>query len=232
MEDRVVRNNKWWYNRIRGNNWFFFRYWWFNWLVFITCIFLFWWFCPCAQPVNNISCDNSNLNQQLNDISSIIDSCCDCQVQIIEDTIPKQARTNCRVHFTGALISDFQVQGHISEIYVNDIYSNYVGSGHYPKNTSAFPQAVEHSFDGIAVDKGTRLIIYSEENYQGNILLDVTGPMVINNVMFKGDNRLGDFINKKFKGALEINYPKSSRIWSESNMRKWSYGSCKIMCNQ
>ena len=79
MEDREVRNNKSWYNRIRGNNWFSFRYWWFNWLVFIACIFLFWWFCPCTQPENNISCDNSNLNKQLNNITSNIDSCCDCQ---------------------------------------------------------------------------------------------------------------------------------------------------------
>ena len=79
MNDRVVRNNKWWYKRIRANNWFSFRYWWFNWLVFSGCIFLFWWFFPCTETENINSCNNSNINQNLNDISNVIDSCCDCQ---------------------------------------------------------------------------------------------------------------------------------------------------------
>lgn len=84
MKDRVVRNNKWWYNRIRTNNWFSFRYWWFNWLIFLSCIFLFWWFCPCTPTEENISCDNSNINQHLSDITNIIDSCCDCNYEIAE----------------------------------------------------------------------------------------------------------------------------------------------------
>ena len=86
MNDRVVRNNKWWYKRIRANNWFSFRYWWFNWLIFLGGIFLFWWLCPCTQPESSVSCDNSNFNQHLNDISSILDSCCACH-EIAENQI-------------------------------------------------------------------------------------------------------------------------------------------------
>ena len=84
MNDRVVRNNKWWYNRTRANNWFSFRYWWFNWLVFLGGIFLFCWLCPCTEPKDDISCENSNINQHLNDISTVIDSCCNCNYEIPE----------------------------------------------------------------------------------------------------------------------------------------------------
>ena len=76
----VLRNNKWWYRYIRGMNWFSFRYWWFNWLTFFGCVVLFWWFCPCTDPTDDISCDNSSINQYLNDISTVMDSCCDCRV--------------------------------------------------------------------------------------------------------------------------------------------------------
>jgi len=99
MEDRVVRNNKWWYNRIRGNNWFSFRYWWFNWLVFLACIFLYWWFCPCTHETPTKKC-NININKHINDINAIIDSCCDCNAiieepEILEPPEPPENAINC-----------------------------------------------------------------------------------------------------------------------------------------
>jgi hypothetical protein len=232
MNDRVVRNNKWWYNRIRANNFFSFKYWWFNWLIFLGCIVLFWWFCPCTEPTDDISCDNSPLNQHLNDISSVIDSCCDCQAQIIEDTIPQQARVNCRVHFSDLIMGDVFEQNYVSKIYVVDNFSEYVGSGFYPDNMNAFPKSANGTFDGIAIDKGTRLIIYEKPHYQGAVLLDVVGPKLVYNLGRKNHPKLKKVMNKEFSPNLQNNYPKYVRVFSGSDMHNWKNGSCKIICNQ
>ncbi len=232
MNDRVVRNNKWWYNRIRASNFFSYKYWWFNWLIFLGCIVLFWWFCPCTEPADDISCDNSMLNQHLNDISTAIDSCCDCQTQITEDTIPQQARANCRVHFSGLIMGGEPVYNNISEIYVEDDFSEYVGAGYYAENQRAFPKSVQSTFDGIAIDRGTRLIIYEKSNYNGKILLDVQGPVIINNVKWKNDPRYAHCNHDNYSPNLQDVYPQNVRFWSETNMHDWSYGSCKIICNQ
>ena len=85
-------------------------------------------------------------------------------------------RKNCRAHFAGTLLSDHSVTGHMSKIYVPDIYSEYVGEGEYPSNKAAFPKAVKYTFDGIAVDKGTRIIIYSKPNFQGSVLPCLQSP--------------------------------------------------------
>ena len=118
----------------------------------------------------------------------------------------------------------------ISEIYKIDEISEYVGSGFYPKNTVAFPKSVNTTFDGIAIDKGTRLIIYSKPNFKGTILLEVVGPMIINNVIWKDDSNYKHCNTDIFPEDLQRNFPPSVRIWSNSNMHDWSFGSCKIMC--
>lgn len=146
-----------------------------------------------------------------------------------DDNIP---RKNCRVHFAGTLLADVPISGHISKIYRPDKYSEYVGAGEYPSNKKAFPKAVKTTFDGIAVDKGTRVIIYSKENFKGKVLLDVTGPAVINNNKWKNDRRIKDFRTRRFKGGLQSNFPPSCRRWSKSNMNSWSNGSVKIICGQ
>lgn len=180
----------------------------------------------------------------MREIDSLMLNCCECTRDTLSmreelekdsleiDSIPKPPSQNCRVHFAGTLISDSNVDKHISKIYIADDYSEYVGSGFYPNCKTAFPKADYHTFDGIAVDKGTRLIIYSEPNFKGEILIDIVGPAIINNVMFKNDVVLGDFIHKKFSEPLESNYPQLCRKWSPSNMRSWSNGSCKILCNE
>lgn len=241
MDDRVVRNNKWWYNRIRGNNWFSFNYWWFNWLVFIACIFLFWWFYPSAKPENNISCDNSNLNQQLNDISSIIDSCCDCKSiesmnndTIIDNQIVKKPNENCRAFFSGRLVTD-DIKYKESVIFEPNHESEYVGAGNYPRASKAFPNSSRTTFDGIAIVRNTRVIIYSRENFQGDVLLDVEGPALINNIRWKGSG-IGEIIeeinSKELCGNLNQIFPKNCRKYSKSDMHTWSNGSLKVLCNQ
>ena len=92
----VPQENKWWYRYIRGMSWFSFRYWWFNWLVFLGCLFLFYWFCPCQNTTVNKKCD-SNINEHINEIHSIIDSCCDCNAifEPIELPEPPENAINC-----------------------------------------------------------------------------------------------------------------------------------------
>ena len=142
----------------------------------------------------------------------------------------EKPREGCRAHFSGGLISDEFVKGHISQIYMVDDYSEYVGAGEYKKNKTAFPKAVETTFDGIAIDRNTRVIIYSKQNFRGKVLLNCSGPAIINNIIWKNDERIRDFVTKKFKEPLESNFPPSVRQWSKTNMEDWSNGSVKVIC--
>lgn len=142
----------------------------------------------------------------------------------------KPPRPNCRAHFSGTLLADFYIDGHISTIFKPDKYGEYVGEGEYPSNKVAFPNAVAHTFDAIAVGANTRVILYSKPNFQGKILLDITGPALINNVKWKNDTRISVVMTKKLSGGLEAIFPKSCRQWSKENMHKWSNGSLKVIC--
>lgn len=144
---------------------------------------------------------------------------------------PQPPRENCRVFFTGLLASGRSKKGHESKIYELDEASEFVGAGDYPDNTKAFPNSVRHTFDGIAIDAQTRLTIYSQKNFKGEILLDTVGPIVINNVLWKNDTRYSHCNTDDFPEALQKTYPQSKRIWSKSDMHDWSFGSCKITCN-
>jgi len=140
-------------------------------------------------------------------------------------------RKNCRAHFSGTLLSDSPIVGHISKIYTPDKYGEYVGEGEYPNNNTAFPKAVKYTFDGIAVDKGTRIILYSKENFQGTVLLDIKGPAIINNSKWKDERRIRDFTTKTFSGGFQSQFPTSCRSWSKGNMNDWSNGSIKVICD-
>jgi hypothetical protein len=139
-------------------------------------------------------------------------------------------KENCRAHFSGTLLSDIFIDGHISTIFKPDKYGEYVGAGDYPSNKIAFPNAVAHTFDAIAIDKNTRVIIYSKPNFKGNILLDITGPALINNVKWKHDSRIASVNKKTFSPKLQAIFPQNVRKWSSQDMNKWSNGSVKIIC--
>lgn len=138
---------------------------------------------------------------------------------------------HCGVHFSGTMLADEKVGTHISTIYVPDDFGEYVGDGRYPSNKVAFPKAVKYTFDAIAVDAGTNLIIYEKPDFQGKVLLDVHGPCLINNVKFQNDSRIKDFQTKTFSPELEANYPPSCRKWSDSDMNAWDFGSSIITCD-
>jgi len=157
-----------------------------------------------------------------------------CTIPLNEDLKPQNEqppKEHCRAHFSGTLLSDNYIEGHISTIYKPDEYGEYVGEGEYPSNAVAFPNAVSHTFDAIAVDAGTRVILYSKLNFQGKVLLDVTGPALINNVKWRTEIRIANVNNKTFKNGLNELFPKSCRRWSSENMNKWSNGSVKVICN-
>lgn len=148
-----------------------------------------------------------------------------------DDELPEPTK-NCGVHFSGILLSDEEEFEVSSIIFGNDPYGEYVGQGYYPNNAKTFPKAVEYTFDAIAVDKGTHLIMYSKPNFKGKVLLDVVGPMLIINGHWEYDYRAINVITKTFTPSLQAMFPASRRQWSSGNMHDWSYGSCKIICEQ
>ena len=141
---------------------------------------------------------------------------------------PKQEKPckNCRAFFTDNLVDDGTTY---SEAYKIDQYSDYVGAGNYPDASKAFPRASSGTFDGIAIDKGTRVIIYKEKNFKGAILLDRSGPLIINNAKHKG--LMPNFETKIFKEPIQTLFPQGTREWSNLNMNLWSKGSVKVICN-
>ncbi len=152
--------------------------------------------------------------------------------EIREKTIvTRPPQVGCRAFITDLVVSDEYWESNISEIYKLDAYSDYVGAGKYDNCHTAFPNAARGTFDGLAVDKGTRIIIYSEPFFKGEILLDIVGPAIINNVLWKNDIRYNGTMTKKFKEPYEKMFPPKVRLWSKSDMRKWSNGSIIVCCN-
>lgn len=154
-------------------------------------------------------------------------------IPLLKDPPPRE---NCRIFVSDIFVADFY--GFItdnfgySEIYKVDDYSEYVGEGEYPMNELAFPKVANspHTFDGIAIDKGTRVIIFEKPNFRGDTLLDQIGPAIINNGAFRNREEAKDWQTKKFKEPLQTNYPPSVRFYSDTNMQDWSKGSIKVIC--
>jgi hypothetical protein len=70
--------------------------------------------------------------------------------------------------------------------------SNGVGAGNYPDTygnaatPGPFYLAANGTFDGIAIGKSTRVIIYQGTNFSGPVLFDQHGPMVVNDLPYAG----------------------------------------------
>jgi hypothetical protein len=229
--ERKEVQRSWWYLTIRRMNHFAYRRWWLLWLIFILAVilfFIFCWNCCSVRPSNNL------LQDRLTHLDSVLNYDCNCDTKTtkVPDTIPKAPTQNCRVHFSGGVMGGVWNDVGITKIYEVDQISEFVGSGYYPDNRAAFPKAVAQTFDGIAIDKGTRLVLYEKPNFEGRILLDITGPALINNVLWRNDSRYNKVMDEVFPEPLETNYPRSVRRYSLENMHQWSSGSCKITCGQ
>lgn len=145
------------------------------------------------------------------------------------DDLPKPEK-NGGVHFSGWFLSDKDEYPWIdcSKIFEDDEYGEYVGQGLYLDNRKILPNSMQNTFDAVAVGEGTRLIIYSKPNFKGREVLNVKGPMLIENVHAKG--QYDKLLTYTFSEDLQKLFPPSQRQWSSSNMHDWAYGSCKILC--
>lgn len=148
---------------------------------------------------------------------------------------PQPPVPGARAHFSGAMMGPaggFM----LTQIFVDDDYSEFVGIGDHPKNTESFPQAIAVTFDTIAIDAGVRCVIYSEQNFGGEVLMDQTGPVLLMNSIFK--NMEGGSWSWYWEDGvedpqqpgvlLETIFPPEVRLYSESDMHAWSNGSMKL----
>lgn len=145
---------------------------------------------------------------------------------------------SCRIFVSGIFVSDEAETNMFSGIYQVDQFSEYVGAGEYSDNTLAFPKAYQSTFDGLAIDAGTHVIIYSGKNFTGDVVLDQKGPAIINNGKYKDQaehgyaDALKNWQEKEFKPELQERFPPSVRLFSSSDMNAWSYGSMKVICDK
>ena len=154
---------------------------------------------------------------------------------IVDGVIVKEPIINCRAHFSGRLLTDDDKYNE-SVIFQTCSDSEYVGEGEYPRAKLAFPKSHKSTFDGIAIDKNTRVIIYSQEDFKGKILMDETGPALINNIKWENNTKLLEILieinNKELNGKLNSIFPVSSRKLSNHDMHSFSEGSLKVICNE
>lgn len=144
-------------------------------------------------------------------------------------TLIKERIEKKQVHFTGLVMSDTYWESHTTKAYVSDKYSEFLGPGKYERIGKYLSNPVKYTFDGIAVPPGTRLVIYSGTNFTGNIIVDVTGPAIINNVKWVNDPRYMTANTKMFTPELQYVFPQNTRNWSISNMHNWQDGSIEII---
>lgn len=106
--------------------------------------------------------------------------------------------------------------------------------GEYSSIMESAPNAVQFTFDSIAVAPGIRCIIYSQPNFTGEVLLDVTGPFYMANFVWRQDPRWNWALDVSvWTGRAAQIIPIEHRYWStqfsEQDMREWKTGSIQII---
>jgi hypothetical protein len=134
------------------------------------------------------------------------------------------------VHFTGALMSDISSSTRWTSEAFNreDPYSDFLKPGRYSDILQELKKSVAHTLDGIAIPEKTRLIIYENSDFTGAVLLDVTGPAIVNNGYRHWNKRFKNISSKQFHDRLQSRFPQSVRSWSTTNMHTWLNGSMEI----
>ena len=162
-----------------------------------------------------------------------------------KDKVVDEPKKDCtcnkpvRVHFSGTLISDVDDEiddkgGDFYKIYADEdgLYNDHSAVKYYNRKTcpktiyegeyrtlTEIQGPVDCSVDSFAIDPGTRLILYEKENFQGKVLFDRTGPLIVYNLYWKTNPIAGDFnlitnlMNKEFTGEAAIFTP-DKREWS------------------
>ncbi|WP_294669254.1 hypothetical protein [uncultured Fluviicola sp.] len=155
-------------------------------------------------------------------------------IRLQAELVPSATNTNTisayAVHFTGALMSDVSslAQWTSEAFNIEDPYSDFLKPGRYSDIVRELKNSGAHTLDGIAIPEKTRLIIYENSDFTGAVLLDVTGPAIVNNSYRYGDKRFKHISSKLFHDSLQSRFPQSVRSWSTSNMHTWQKGSMEI----
>jgi hypothetical protein len=115
---------------------------------------------------------------------------------------------------------------------------DYVSIGEYPNNNLAFNNAANTTFDSIAIYPGSRLTVYSGKNFAGSIVLDVVGPALIWNGLYRASKPDGirtvyQDMTREWDSGLNDTFPPSKRFAMDPtkghDMWAWAKGSCKII---
>jgi len=133
-----------------------------------------------------------------------------------------------KVMFSGLLIADARVDEYSSKAFNKDPFSDYMKPGKYPIIDNALIYSNYKTLDGIAVPANMHLVIYSQPNFKGTVLLDIVGPAIINNISKNTSSETQELKNKTFAGPIESVFPASTRSWSSSDMNQWISGSMII----
>lgn len=136
-----------------------------------------------------------------------------------------------QIQFSGLLISDRREDNLTSKVCSNDPYSDFIHPGKYELLSNYLVYSNYQTLDGIAIPENMRLVIYSEPNFKGIKVLDVTGPAIINNVSKKAQANSSEVHTREFAEPLQNKFPQSVRTWSVSDMKSWVNGSMEITAN-
>ncbi len=135
------------------------------------------------------------------------------------------------VQFTGALISDESsaTKWTSKALDRSDQYSSFLQLGKYNTLEKVLETARKLTMDGIAIPADTRLIVYKGKNLSGEVLLDITGPAIVNNSIYLDFGGGYYTVNmKNFIPELQTYFPQAVRTWSTTNMREWVNGSLEV----
>jgi tetratricopeptide (TPR) repeat protein len=132
-----------------------------------------------------------------------------------------------KVHFSGLRIAGQRVDDITSRVFSDDPWSDFVAPGKYEWVDRALMYSNFQLLDGIAVPADTRLVIYSERNFRGTVVLDVTGPAIItNSAGYRSESILSETFGPP---VLQETFPPAVRTWSTSDMHLWVNGSMQII---
>ena len=128
-----------------------------------------------------------------------------------------------RAHFSGALIHGTLQDSRcgLTKLWFEDEYSEYVGLGEYKELYSVFSKSIYHTFDSVAIDKGTKIVFYSQPNFKGNIVFEKSGPCIIWNGQWARHYLYGQY----YESCAPASFTKEA---TTTDMRQWHHGSMRI----
>jgi len=135
-----------------------------------------------------------------------------------------------KVQFSGLLISDYYNDSLCSKACAGDVFSDFISPGEYDYTENSLIYSSYQALDGIAVPANTRLIVYSQPCFKGKVLLDITGPAIVNNITKQKDPKAKANQTKNYTpAALQKMYPPTVRVWSQTDMDTWTKGSFEVL---